>query len=120
MHLSSTGGTDGTLGSGPPPSFAFDAGPSGVGALLRARVRGELDDAQLVHAMCLVCDDARRKQLRAEELVIRFKQVWATLPEASELPRGERRDDLLSEVISLGIAEYYRPALGHADGGRSD
>jgi hypothetical protein len=57
-----------------------------------------------------LCDDARRNQVRVEQLVIAIKQGWLSLH--TEHPRGRSAgpDGLLNQVITLCIDEYYARA----------
>ena len=58
--------------------------------------------------MNTMCSEAHASGLRAEELLVRLKQVFHQLPEVQELPHGGDRSDLLNRVVSLCIEEYYR------------
>lgn len=59
-----------------------------------------------------LCIFAHSRDMRAEELLIRFKEVWASLPPHAELPRGRQRDDLMARVATMCIEEFYGPPAG--------
>jgi hypothetical protein len=68
------------------------------------------DLPQLAPAIRLVCDDARRRGLRAEEVVILFKRAWAAVPGPDYGSEGGRRGELLERAITLCIKSYYSAA----------
>jgi hypothetical protein len=66
--------------------------------------------SELAPAIRLVCDDARRRGLRAEDVVILFKRAWAAVPGPDFGSEGNRRGDLLERAITLCIKSYYSSA----------
>lgn len=106
----------------PQPTFAAATVPGLSPAVLRA-LRGALEDrpgappsdGELRRAMRLVCDDARHRGLRAEQLIITFKQVWATLPEVRKVPRGAEREEMLARLVSMCINEFYAEPHDNAE-----
>jgi hypothetical protein len=53
-----------------------------------------------------LCEEMRRRELRAEQLIIAIKYAWATLPDT----RWWRRDaevDLLPTVITVCIEQFF-------------
>ena len=50
---------------------------------------------------------ARRHRLRAEQLLILIKEACAALPEARELQATPAGSDILAQVISMAVDEYY-------------
>jgi hypothetical protein len=81
-----------------------------VGALRRA-VQVYLDrgasDGDILHAVRLMCLDVHRDNLRAEQLIIAFKEAWHALPEVQRIPRGGERERLLERIVTLCVQEYY-------------
>jgi hypothetical protein len=67
-----------------------------------------------------LCDDARRNQVRVEQLVIAIKQGWTSLHQERSRPRVSGPDDLLNHVITLCIDEYYLDARAADDDSRDD
>lgn len=63
------------------------------------------DDAR--DALRVLCADARRHDVRAEQLVIAIKRGWSSLHQERSRPRTAGPDELLNNVISLCIDEYY-------------
>jgi hypothetical protein len=57
-----------------------------------------------------LCDDARRNHVRVEQLVIAIKQGWTSLHSDHPRARSAGPDELLNQVITLCIDEYYAPA----------
>jgi hypothetical protein len=97
-------------GSMPLVRVSSDAAVVAVRSALQAQLRGESSSQDLQRAIRLMCEEARRKDLRAEQLLIVFKRAWHSLPEVEQLPRGLERTDLLNHVISLCIDEFYAGA----------
>ena len=54
-------------------------------------------------AMRELCDDARRNQVRVEQLVISIKQGWTSLHTEHPRARSAGPDGLLNQVITLCI-----------------
>ena len=77
---------------------------------LRAYLAGRPTGGELHRAMNTMCSEAHASGLRAEELLVRLKQVFHQLPEVQEVPHGGDRNELLNRVVSLCIEEYYRGA----------
>jgi hypothetical protein len=71
---------------------------------------GSVDVAQLGPAIRVLCQDAQRRGLRAEEVVILFKKAWAAVPGPEYGPDGSRRGELLERAITLCIKSYYSTA----------
>jgi len=57
-----------------------------------------------------LCDDARRNQVRGEQLVIAIKQGWLSLHIERPRVRSAGPDGLRNQVITLCIDEYYARA----------
>ena len=49
----------------------------------------------------------RRHQMRAEQLLILIKEVYAALPEAMELEVKPEMAGTLSQLISMAVDEYF-------------
>lgn len=54
-----------------------------------------------------LCDDAHRRHLQPEQLLIAIKDAWRAMPEAREGVRHGEASRSLDRFISLCIAEYY-------------
>jgi hypothetical protein len=54
-----------------------------------------------------LCEDARHTHVRVEQLVIAIKQGWSSLHSERPRARSAGPDELLNQVITLCIDEYY-------------
>jgi hypothetical protein len=92
------------------PADAFSAAAL---AALRCGLRAQLagapasDAGDLRRAIRLLCADAHRRGLRAEQLIVLLKQAWAALPEVQGLPQGRQGNEALAGIVSLCIDEFY-------------
>ena len=59
-----------------------------------------------------LCDDAHRHHVRVEQIVIAIKQGWSSLHSERQRARSAGPDELLNQVITLCIDEYYARAEG--------
>ena len=90
------------------PAWASaDCGVKALRSVLQAHARGHTADGELRRAIGLVCREARRGRLRAEQVIVAVKQTWYSLPEVRELPSGDTRTALLDHVVRLTIDEFY-------------
>ena len=65
------------------------------------------EDAAFDRAVREICGEARRLDLRAEELVIGIKQAWAQLAPVRARHLGDRDGDVLREVVSRSIELFF-------------
>jgi hypothetical protein len=77
-------------------------------AALQGHLRQPVPDQALRRALHALCADARARNLRSEQLILIFKQVWASLPDIQNRS-GNRRQELLDRVVTICIEEYYTP-----------
>jgi hypothetical protein len=61
----------------------------------------------LAPAMRLLAADARRKSLRAEQVLVALKEIWGELPEVRGAARHGKHEQLLPRVIAMCIDQYY-------------
>lgn len=66
-------------------------------------------NAALELAVRTVCDEARRLDLRAEELLVALKQAWSQLANVRARHLGDRDGDVLREVVSTSIEVFFEP-----------
>jgi len=90
-----------------PARMSAGAGVVALRCALQAQLRGEWPDGALRRALRLMCDEAHRSGLRAEQLIVIVKDAWRSLPEVSRLPAGGTRERLLSRVVTMCIEEFY-------------
>jgi hypothetical protein len=62
---------------------------------------------ELRAALHRVCVDARRSGLRAEQLLVLIKEVWAGIPAGISRVTTLHGDERLNYVISTCVDEYY-------------
>jgi hypothetical protein len=82
---------------------------------LQDAMRQELSDgapskscsAELTTAIRELCNVARERGLRAEDVIIAFKSAWSSLPAAGSRMGDARRNDLLERAVTLCIRSYY-------------
>lgn len=99
---------------------ARDAVPDADAAfeMLRAAllevVDGKISRDDLRAPVRRLCVVAHSEEMPAEQLLIRFKEIWAGLPQLAGLPRGRQRNDLMAQLATMCIEEYYRPSPDRA------
>ena len=96
----------------PPVRGASDAAIVALRSALQARLRGWLEDGELRRAIRLLCDEAHRRGMGAEQLLVMLKQAWASVAGTSNFPLGPERDELSKRVITMCIEEFYAEQTG--------
>lgn len=66
------------------------------------------DVAPLRAALHTVGREARVKRIPPEKLMIAFKSLWASLPQARSASDAAQQAKLLERLITISIEEYYR------------
>ena len=51
--------------------------------------------------------EARTKDIQAEQLLIIMKELWYSLPDVRAAGDSDRQTELLQELISRCISQYY-------------
>jgi len=64
-------------------------------------------DAAFTRAVHVVCEEAHRLDLHAEQLLIALKQAWAHLASTRARHLGERDGDVLREVVTTSIEVFF-------------
>ncbi len=98
----------------------IDSSSSGTTHRLRSTLEVVFQDESLQHAdappsahrelraaLRKVCIDARHSGLRAEQLLVLIKEVWAGIPAGLSRVTSTHGDERLSFVISTCVDEYY-------------
>ncbi|MFL5576721.1 MAG: hypothetical protein ACJ79S_12210 [Gemmatimonadaceae bacterium] len=75
---------------------------------LQSLVRTGAAPADVRRLVDLLCGEARRAGLHAEQMLVTLKAAWRSIPEVYGSPR-DRRDELLDEIITACIEEFYHP-----------
>ena len=87
-----------------------------VRRLLQALRDGWLADSLVSGVARAISEDAHRRGVRAEQMLIALKETWAVLGEVREPAGTAERRRLLSRLVTLAIDEYYEShAQYHAD-----
>jgi hypothetical protein len=91
-----------------PPSPNLDAATiDQLRTTLARSVANGNHQAELGRLLCTAAEQARDRGIQAERLLIILKDIWYSLPEvASARPPG-LENQLLQELISRCIQEYY-------------
>ena len=83
--------------------------PQTTGALRAALAKSASEGNHpndLRELLCSTADEARRKGIQAERLLIILKDLWYSLPEVAG-SSSQAQNALLQELISRCIQEYY-------------
>ena len=86
---------------------------------LNAYREGWLLEDRLATAARLVAEDAHRRHLPPERMLVALTRTWETLAEARRLPPVES-GALRSELVSLGIRAYFEVERGPQPGADAD
>lgn len=105
-------GSDGTRAHADGSAQDYDGAFDMLRAALLDVVEGKATWSELRLPVRRLCVFAHAEDMRAEELLVRFKEVWASLPPLAELPRGRQRNDLMAQVATMCIEEFYGPSDG--------
>jgi hypothetical protein len=97
--------------------MAFDRTPSSptldpatVDALrttLAQSVKQRNHQDELRGLLCKAAEEARDRGILAERLLIILKDIWYSLPDLASAPSSDIENELLQELISRCIQEYY-------------
>jgi hypothetical protein len=91
-----------------PPVFTSERAFVALRSALQARIAAPpRDDVDFRRALRLMSEDAHRRGVRAEQMIVALKEVWRSLPEVQTVPAGGPRDTVLSNVITMLVEEYY-------------
>ena len=77
-------------------------------AVLRHLERGGESDEELASAVSVVVAEAQRESMRAEELILAFKQLYDSLPEPRSAVARAEQMHLRERLVSACIRAYYR------------
>jgi hypothetical protein len=77
------------------------------GAVLRHWNGGAQGDAELKSALQQAAEEARKAQMRAEDLIVAFKALWDELPLPHDGGASGDEARLRARAISMSIRAYY-------------
>jgi hypothetical protein len=88
-------------------------------AVWRLANEGTFDRSALRDDLRAVCEDARQRGLRAEQLLIAVKEIWANEPIARDIARNAGGTPFLTQVVTMALDAYYAISHpGNDDGAR--
>jgi hypothetical protein len=94
--------------SSPPPSSRLD---DELLNALRIALRGGENGAEhasaLQASLLLVATEARARDILPEQLLVRLKEAWSSLPEVRAMRDAQQQARLLERVVTMCIREYY-------------
>jgi len=76
-------------------------------AVRRLANEGNFDQSTLREELRAVCEDARQRGLRAEQLLIAVKEIWANEPIARDIARNAGGTPFLTQVVTMTLDAYY-------------
>ena len=62
---------------------------------------------ELQEVLARAATEAREKDIHAEQLLVIMKDLWYSLPDLRGAADSERQTELLQELISRCITQYY-------------
>ena len=78
-----------------------------VRGVFHAWVSGGAGTSQLRDTLRLLCGKARARRLRVEGVLVAFKTICRSVPEACAARKGDTLDDLIARAVTICIEEYY-------------
>ncbi len=67
----------------------------------------DVADPELSQVLRQVVTEARNRQIRAEQLIVIFKNIWDSLPDARHAIDREAQTQVRQRLITLCIRAYY-------------
>ena len=86
-------------------------------AVWRLANEGTFDRSTLRDELRAVCEDARQRGLRAEQLLIAVKEIWFDEPIARDIARNASGTPFLTQVVTMALDAYYAISLPGSDDG---
>ncbi|MEO6526488.1 MAG: hypothetical protein ABIP93_07680 [Gemmatimonadaceae bacterium] len=68
-------------------------------------------DAAFTRAVHVLCEEAHRLDLRAEQMLIVLKQAWSQLATTRVRQLGDRDDDVLREIVTASIEVFFEARM---------
>ena len=96
--------------------MAFDRMPSprledptvdALRAVMQRAMRKGDHGTELQDVLARAAAEAREKQIYAEQLLVIMKELWYSLPDLRGAADADRQNELLQELISRCITQYY-------------
>jgi hypothetical protein len=94
--------------SSPPPSSRLDDELLNALRIALRRNGNDADHAsELQASLLVVATEARARDILPEQLLVRLKDAWSSLPEVREMRDAQQQARLLEHVVTVCIREYY-------------
>jgi hypothetical protein len=90
----------------PSPRLEVDTVDALRAVMQRAVTRGD-HGQELQDVLVRAATEAREKDIHAEQLLIFMKDLWYALPAVRTAEDSDRQTELLQELISRCITQYY-------------
>lgn len=90
----------------PAPRLEADTLDALRSVMQRAARRGD-HGQELQQVLSRAAAEARDKNIHAEQLLVMMKDLWYSLPDVRQAEDTDRRTQLLQELISRCISQYY-------------
>jgi len=90
----------------PSPRLEVDTVDALRAVMQRAVHRGD-HGQELQEVLVRAATEAREKDIHAEQLLIFMKDLWHSLPDVRKAEDSDRQTELLQELISRCITQYY-------------
>lgn len=95
--------------SSPPPSSRLDDELLNALRIALRRNGNDADHAsELQASLLVVATEARARDILPEQLLVRLKDAWSSLPEVREMRDAQQQARLLERVVTACIREYYK------------
>jgi hypothetical protein len=76
-------------------------------AVSRLATEGDFDQSALREELRAVCAEAKRSGVRAEQVLIAVKEIWAVLPVARDVASDAMGKPFINAVVTMTLDEYY-------------
>ena len=93
--------------SQPPSSPLDDELLRAVRLALRWNEHDAEDASALQASLLVVATEARARNILPEQLLVRLKETWSSLPEVRAMHDSHEQARLLQRVVTMCIREYY-------------
>lgn len=76
-------------------------------AVMQRAMRKGDHGMELQEVLARAATEARAKDIHAEQLLVMMKDLWHSLPDLRAAADTDRQNELLQELISRCITQYY-------------
>ena len=90
-----------------PPGGLAEETTDAVRAALVHYLRAPSSPNELRDALNSMAEEARKKAILPEQLLVTLKQLWSSLPEVRSVGDVDQQTRMLQRVVTMCIREYY-------------